>query len=699
MLRARTIVFVVLLLAAARAQAQPAPLPLLDVPYVSQSEALCGGAAAAMILRFWGERRISAETFAPLVDRSAAGIRTATLVAALTERGWRATATTGTDALRASELSAGRPVIALIEDRPRILHYVVIVGITERAVIFHDPARAPFRVIARDEFDRRWRATDRWMAVVLPPEAAAAPPASAESILPGARGESVPQSLRESNGAPTGILAAAESCEQRISRGVREAQANDLVAAERALTSALSCPGATASRELAGVRFLQRRWEDAAELATQAASMDTADAYAWQLLGTSRFLLDQPLAALDAWNHVGQPRLDLVRVDGLERTRQRPVERMLGMNAGQIVTPATFVRTERAFTEFPAARSTRLDLVPAGQGTVDLHATLVERGTLPRDALTWAVVGARAGVTRTVAVTLGSLSGAGESLAIEWRFWPHRPRIGISLRAPAAWTGIWGADVYGESQEFDGSEPESRRRGGRVMASRWISSSTRIEVRGGADRWNSTGTAAAFGLSAGILSAAERLWVRVATDGWAGSTSFGSFAGTVTASSAPRLATSRAVPLGPVVTVSGGGATVTRRAPLDLWPAGDTGPARAILARAHPVLDGGRMQVSRLGRSVLFTSGEGQYWWKAPGLARVGATAFIDLVRTMERSLDMVGVTAVQSNAVPALDDADIGVGLGIASLLVPGRFRVDYAHGLRDGADAITARYVVSGW
>ena len=66
------------------------PLALLDVPFISQSELLCGGAAAAMVLRYWGERGISAETFSHLVDRSAAGIRTDVLVDELRRRGWTA---------------------------------------------------------------------------------------------------------------------------------------------------------------------------------------------------------------------------------------------------------------------------------------------------------------------------------------------------------------------------------------------------------------------------------------------------------------------------------------------------------------------------------------------------------------------------------------------------------------------------------
>src|ERR687891_711969 len=72
------------------------------------------------------------------------------------------------DALLATELGRGRPVLTLIEDRPGAFHYIVAVGLTADAIVFHDPARAPMRVMGRDEFTRRWDAADRWMAVVLP---------------------------------------------------------------------------------------------------------------------------------------------------------------------------------------------------------------------------------------------------------------------------------------------------------------------------------------------------------------------------------------------------------------------------------------------------------------------------------------------------------------------------------------------------
>ena len=37
------------------------------------------------------------------------------------------------------------PVLTLIEDRPGTFHYIVVVAVTDKALVFHDPARAPFR--------------------------------------------------------------------------------------------------------------------------------------------------------------------------------------------------------------------------------------------------------------------------------------------------------------------------------------------------------------------------------------------------------------------------------------------------------------------------------------------------------------------------------------------------------------------------
>jgi len=46
----------------------------LDVPYLPQTDALCGGAAAAMVFRYWGDAHADVQEFASLVDRRAGGI-------------------------------------------------------------------------------------------------------------------------------------------------------------------------------------------------------------------------------------------------------------------------------------------------------------------------------------------------------------------------------------------------------------------------------------------------------------------------------------------------------------------------------------------------------------------------------------------------------------------------------------------------
>ena len=90
-------------LAAARILLAPEPVAAqrvaraLDVPYVAQSEALCGGAASAMVLRYWGARGVDAEEFVSLLNPRRDGIETGVLVDALVGRGWRAFAFHGHD--------------------------------------------------------------------------------------------------------------------------------------------------------------------------------------------------------------------------------------------------------------------------------------------------------------------------------------------------------------------------------------------------------------------------------------------------------------------------------------------------------------------------------------------------------------------------------------------------------------------------
>ncbi len=639
--RARALFLVAAL--AGHVDAQPAPLTILDVPFISQSEALCGGAAAAMVLRYWGERGLSAESFSHLVDRSAAGIRTDALVSELRSRGWMAAALAGSGEAIDAELRRGRPVLTLIEDRPGRFHYIVIVARTPDAVVFHDPARAPLRVVGREEFERRWQPAKRWMAVVVPGE------------------------RERETAAPVSALPSAEPCDALIAAGVARAQAGDLAAAEQHLTTALSCSGAAAMRELAGVRVLQRRWADVEALSSAATATDPGDAYGWRLLGTSRFVQNNRDGALAAWNRVSEPRLDLLSVAGLDRTRQRVVERLVDVKAGSVVTPNLLLRSERRLGELPAAVSTSLELRPAAGGLAELRATVNERPVFPADVWSYVALGAVVASRRELAAGTGSLTGGGERLKAEWRFWPGRPRLGVAVDAPAPWGGVWSVGGFGEHERFgDAGPPDEERAGGFVEWSTWTNAVVKITAGAGVEDWDRLGTLGRSGAQVQMLTRGSRVNVRADGEMWAGAASFSRVSVNIAAASS-------AARTGRVYLARGGAAAGSANLPPLLWFGGDTGQTRETLLRAHPLVDDGRLRIEQMGRRFWHASVEAQQWWSA-GIVRTGAAVFVDAARVGDRADD------------DARGDVDAGVGVRLALPGAPGTFRADVATGLRHG-------------
>jgi predicted double-glycine peptidase len=645
-----------LLLAASLATPPEPRLTLLDVPFLSQSEALCGGAAAAMVLRYWGEIA-TAEEFAPLVDREAGGIATGSLERAVRDRGWTAVAAAGDAALARTELAAGRPVIALIEDRPGAFHYVVIVGWHDRAVVLHDPARTPYVLMKPAEFERRWQVSKRWMLVVAPAANARLPTPGSRTSPPGFQGS-------------TSTQAFAGTCESRVAEGVAQAQRNDLDAAERVLAAAAyACPGAAPMRELAGVRLLQRRWREVAELAARAVDIDPGDAHAWRLLATGRYLADDRGGALDAWNRAGEPRVDLVTASGLQRTAHRVVEGRLGLAPGAVLTPGGLERAARRLDELPAAFSTRVEYVARAGGRAEVRAHVAERPVVPSGRLTWAAIGLRAAAAREVAIGVASLAGGGERVDLRWRFWPHRPAAGAALHVPVP-AGLLSFEVAAEQQPFTDPEiPAARRAGARASLADWATSMLRWDVRGGIDRWTDRGASAVAGGE--VRLARGRAAAAFSADAWTGSSPFA-------ASRVRARWRSSAAQQGFVLGANGGIEWIHGPAPLDMWPGAGTGHARPALLRAHPILDDGRLRADRLGRRLAHATAEGQYWFDA-GPLPLGAAIFVDAAQISRRREG------------GPIRDVDAGVGLRLA---LPGRsgvLRVDAARGLRDGRTAVS--------
>ena len=646
---------------------RPQSLTLLEVPFIAQSELLCGGAAAAMVMRYWGERGIDAEAFQPLIDRRGGGIRTDVLTSGLRARKWNAVAVEGSADALARELQRGRPVIALLEDHPRVYHYVVVVARSAGGVVFHDPARSPFRVSSVVEFDKRWAATNRWMLVVTPPASS-----EAERVATAGVDRAADATTRHELVQP---LASDAVCDREIAEGVRYAQQNNFAEAERTLASAISCPGGAPLRELAGVRVLQRRWPEAADLASAALARDPSDTYASKLLATARFVTDDSLGALDAWNQASEPRIDLIRVDGLTRTRYQVVEHAIGLKTGTTLTRDTLLRARRRLNDFPAGSGT-VDYVPLPSGLAEVRATVVERPLVPHGAFDLGVLALATSVTRELSTSISSLSGGGEQIGIDWRFWAHRPLYRLSIAAPAPWRGVWMLGIARERQPYTAVFAPTVHDALQIDAADWATGLLRWQVGAGLDRWNG---ARAFGsASAGVrfISGGDRFDARAQLRTWfGGGNEFEREDLHVVARSSPEM-------MGVVVLAEGGVAAVTGQAPPDLWPVGDTGRARPLLLRAHPILtEGERFRTERLARLFAHETTEVQRWW-AVGPFRAGVATFVDTGRSARRVFG------------DPFTDVDVGFGMRGAYPGRAGALRLDVARGLRDGDTALSVIY-----
>jgi predicted double-glycine peptidase len=650
------------------AQAGSHPLRVLDVPFVSQSEALCGGAAAAMVLRYWGERGIDSNSFAHLVNAREGGITTTALVGNLTERGWTATPLAGSESRLAEEIERfGRPVIALIEDRPGTFHYVVVVGAPARGVIFHDPARTPYRVMSREEFQRRWRASNRWMAIVVPGRTAEP---SAPRVVPAV-------AITSTNQSP---------CDALVAEGVRLAQAGDHESSERALTSALACPGSAAYRELAGLRVLQKRWNDVASLAGSATETDATDAHAWRLLATARFLLDDRDGALAALNQAGEPAVDTVQVTGLRRTRAEVIEDAIDVERGETLTTAALNRAQRRLTDVPALRSGTLEFVPISGGRAEVRATVNERRLFPTSITDWAMLGGRAIFNRDPRASIGAMTGSGERLDLQYRFRPGRPRLGATFSAPAPWGGVWSVHGAWERQPFDSPLVEtSERTTGQLAWTDWLTGHLQVSLRGGVDRWQDIGARGALGAMAYAGTLDDRVSVQLDVDTWVGDTRF---------SAAKAIAKYRSTNRrqGLVFVGSAGAGFASNLLPVESWFAGDSGNARPgpVPLRAHALVEDARyFRTEQMGRTIVHGSGEAQYWFpltkpaapSAPqgtgGIGKrlegmsMGVAVFLDSARVTRRLYE------------GDRSDADLGAGLRFGLPGGRGSLRVDYGRGL----------------
>jgi hypothetical protein len=685
----------------------------MNVPFLAQTEALCGGAAAAMVFRYWGDLHADVQEFAPLVDRRAGGIANGVLADAVRARGWRVDqievpggapevpgtvdAVTALDALKA-RVRMGQPVIVLVPDRGFRYHYVVVTGSSSEAIVVHDPSWGPSRLIPEKDFARAWRAAEYWSLVILPPARAVSEPARLE-----------PAPVKEVEAVPAPI---AGPCEARLDRALAEIRARGFDHADALLGQVRAeCPDAAGPlRELSGVRFAQRRWQDAAALARAAIAREPHDAYALDVLGSSLFMQDDAVGALRAWNQIGKPKVDLVRIDGVRHTRHQTIVEALGIHPNMLLKAEMFERARRRLDELPDQSTARLAVRPGSDGFADVDVVVAERAMIPRGAAAWVGAGVRAGIDREVGVTVPGVTGQGEVWSARWRWWNERPGVSIGFAAPrprglpGVWRvdGSWAVETFapGETRISSSHLRESRTRAS-LAFSDWLTGSVKYGLTAGFDAWDSSDSygasdsldsgrkAASVGASVDRRLFSDRVSVAGDVSRWwplTSGTAFHSMSARITARSS-RSHSSQGDARRWVARGTAGWERVSDAAPFGLWPGAGEGRARAPLLRAHPLLDEGIVDLagaSAFGRSLTFASAEIQRWFERPTLIRIGLAGFADSARASRRAFS-------------SGDTAHVDVGVGVRARIPgsPGVLRVDVAHGLRDGGNALTVGWL----
>ena len=379
----------------------------LDVPFVAQRRDTCGAASLAMVLRYWGDDVSHDDVARMLLAPELHGIAGSRLADFARGRGMEAIAYRGDMANLRDFVGRGRPLIVAWDMGRGRYHDVVVVGFDEErgAVIVHDPAAGASRSVARTVFEKRWQAAGYWTLLVARGKAAAAPPAP-----------------------PT--------YEELVARAVAAGRGGDHRGAEETLQRAIAtAPSRPEARvELAGLRFLEKKYEDAAA-GFAAALIYQPDPYAREMLAASLHLAGRTEDALKEWNRLGQPRLDDVAIKGLVHTRDRVVRRELALAPEGVLDLGRYRETRLRLEELGIFNRIELRPVPKQIGHVDLEVDLAERHGLG-DLVQVGIRSAVYAIRRKVVLRYFNLAGEGVNLGLDYKWQHAQPYLKGSIEWP-----------------------------------------------------------------------------------------------------------------------------------------------------------------------------------------------------------------------------------------------------------------------
>jgi len=376
----------------------------LDVPFVAQKKDTCGAAALAMVLRYWGDAVSHDEVARTLLTPELYGIAGSRLAEFARGRGLEAVAYRGDMANLRDFVGKGRPLIVAWDMGRGRFHDVVVVGFDpdRDTVIVHNPAEGAARPVKSGKFEKLWQGSGFWTLLVAREKAADAPP----------------------------------TYEELVARGVAAGRGGHYDEAEQALQKAIGlAPSRPEARvELAGLRFLEKKYEDAAA-GFAAALIYQPDPYAREMLAASLHLAGHTEDALKEWNRLGQPRLDDIAIKGLAHTNERVVRRELALAPEGVLDLGQYRRTRLRLEELRIFNRIELRPVPKQLGHVDLEVDLAERHGFG-DLVQVGVQSAVYAIRKKVVLRYFNLAGQGINLGVDYKWQRTQPRLMGSIEWP-----------------------------------------------------------------------------------------------------------------------------------------------------------------------------------------------------------------------------------------------------------------------
>jgi hypothetical protein len=225
--------------------------------------------------------------------------------------------------------------------------------------------------------------------------------------------------------------------EALVALGIARGRLGNLSGAGDALDQAVALePSRREARvERGGLRFLQKRYAEAAHDLGLARDRHPADVYVRDLLASTLLLAGRPEEALEEWNALDRPRLTRVDIKGLRHASDAWVRRELTVAEARTLEVDQFRESRLRLEETGMFESVRLRALPVQEGEVMLEVDLLERhgfGLLPEVVIRGAVDLAR----KRVRAHYDNLMGSGLRLSGEYRWERTQPTVALGLEMP-----------------------------------------------------------------------------------------------------------------------------------------------------------------------------------------------------------------------------------------------------------------------